>query len=113
MLTPAPDPAHIQQAIDTLLDARPTAIVTGSDVLAGAIYATAAQRGLRIGDDLAVTGFAGSMVGRLLAPALTTVAIPIGYIAKRLVARVLAELDGPTGGPGELIMPELVVGASG
>lgn len=113
--TPEPDRPHVQRAIDLLLDASPplTAIVAGSDVLAGAVYSAAAQRGIRIGSDLAVTGFDGSMVGRLLTPALTTLVIPISYIAERLVARALAEIDGPTGDPGELIMPDLVFGASG
>jgi hypothetical protein len=39
--TPEPDGPAVQHAIDTLLDANrpPTAIVTGSDVLAAAVYA--------------------------------------------------------------------------
>ncbi|WP_290055957.1 LacI family DNA-binding transcriptional regulator [Amycolatopsis solani] len=101
-------------AIDSVLAGqRPTAIVTGSDVLAAALYTAAARQGLRVGRDLAVTGFDGSVVGRVLDPALTTVAIPVDAIADRLVARVLAELDGPTGAPGELVRPELVLGESG
>ncbi|HET9140276.1 LacI family DNA-binding transcriptional regulator [Actinophytocola sp.] len=111
--TAEPDPPRVRQVIEALLESPPTAIVTGSDVLAGAVYAAAAQRGLRIGSDLAVTGFDGSMVGRLLTPALTTLAMPVGYIADRLVTRVLAEIDGPTGAPGELVRAELVLGASG
>ena len=113
--TPDPERTHVARAIDALLGAPspPTAIVTGSDVLASALYSAAATRGIRIGTDLAVTGFDGSMVGKLLIPSLTTLAIPTRHIAERLVARVLAELDGHPGDPGELVMPELVVGASG
>ena len=112
--TPEPDGRAVQQAIDALLDANrpPTAIVTGSDVLAATVYAVAAQRGIQVGTDLAVTGFDGSLTGRMLAPALTTLAIPTGDIAQRLVDRVLRELDEPSDEPGELIMPQLVVGAS-
>ncbi len=112
--TPEPDGPAVQHAIDALLDGNrsPTAIVTGSDVLAAAVYAAAAQRGIQIGTDLAVAGFDGSLIGRMLTPALTTLAIPTGDIAQRLVDRVLRELDEPTDEPGELIMPELVVGAS-
>ncbi len=107
--------AAATRAIEELLDGpdAPTAIVTGSDVLAAQVYTVAGQRGLRIGYDLAVTGFDGSVVGRLLTPSLTTVAIPTEYIAERLIARVLAELDGPTGAPGELIRPDLMFGDSG
>jgi DNA-binding LacI/PurR family transcriptional regulator len=68
---------------------------------------------MRIGSDLAVTGFDGSVEGRMLTPALTTLAIPIAYIAESLVARALGDLDGPTGDPGEVIRPELVLGVSG
>jgi len=112
--TPEPDGPAVQHAIDALLDANrpPTAIVTGSDVLAAAVYAAAAQRGMHIGTDLAVTGFDGSLIGRMLTPALTTLAVPTGDIAQRLVDRVLRELDEPSDEPGELIMPELVLGAS-
>jgi DNA-binding LacI/PurR family transcriptional regulator len=112
--TPEPDGPAVQHAIDALLDGNrpPTAIVTGSDVLAAAVYAAAAARGIQIGTDLAVTGFDGSLIGRMLTPALTTLAIPTGDIAERLVDRVLRELEEPSDEPGELIMPELVVGAS-
>lgn len=100
--------------IDTLLDhaAGPTAIVTGSDVLAAAVYAAAAHRKIRIGDNLAVTGFDGGLIGRLLTPTLTTLAIPLPYIAEWLVNRALSEIDGPTGDPGEMLLAELVIGQS-
>lgn len=115
LTTPVPDEPRVHHAIGMLLDTppRPTAIVTGSDVLAAAVYAAAAQRDLRIGENLAVTGFDGSMVGRLLTPTLTTLAIPTTAIAERLVDRALAELKGPTGAPGELVAAELIEGTSG
>ena len=57
-------------------------------------------------------GFGGSVIGRMLTPALTTLAIPIADIAQRLVDRALRELDELTDEPGELIVPDLVLGAS-
>lgn len=112
--TTAVAPASVRHALAGLLEggARPTAIVTGSDELAAATYAAAARRGLSIGADLAVTGFDGSDVGRALDPGLTTVQIPVARLSELLVARALAELDGPTGQPGELLVPELVPGDS-
>ena len=112
--TPEPGGRALQNEIDSLLDRPepPTAIVTSSDVVAGAVYGVAAERGMRIGTDLAVTGFGGSVIGRMLTPALTTLAIPIADIAQRLVDRALRELDEPTDEPGELIVPDLVLGAS-
>ena len=70
--------------------ARPEAIVTGSDRLAAMIYGLAAELGLRIGRDLAVTGFDGSIPAELLHPTLTSVSIPVDDIAARVVARALA-----------------------
>ncbi|MBE7188360.1 LacI family DNA-binding transcriptional regulator [Jatrophihabitans endophyticus] len=103
-----------REAVAGLLDrgARPTAVVTGSDVLAAAVYAAASRRGLRIGSDLAVSGFDGSVAGRALDPMLTTVRIPVQRLTELLVSRVLDEVDGPTGRPGEVLVPDLVVGAS-
>ena len=47
---------------------RPTAIVAGSDVLAAACYSAANRAGLRIGPDLAVTGFDGSVISAACSP---------------------------------------------
>lgn len=107
-------PADIRRVVDELLGgpAAPTAVVAGSDVLAAEIYGGAARHGRTIGVDLAVTGFDGSVAGRLLTPSLTTVTIPIATIAERLVGRVLVELGGRRGAPGELLEPELAVGDS-
>lgn len=101
-------------AIEGLLDAPrpPSAVLTSTDELAAAVYAVARQRGLRIGEDLAVTGYDGSAAGRLLTPALTTVAIPFDEISRRVVARALREIDGPTGEPGEIIRACITDGAS-
>lgn len=90
---------------------RPTVIVTGSDAVAAVVVGACDAAGLRVGKDIAVTGFDG---GALLAePALTSVRIPLDRIARELVARCLAEVDaGPTGRPGVLVPTELVVGDS-
>lgn len=108
------EPDGVVAAIEGLLDAPrpPSAVLTSTDELAAAVYAVARQRGLRIGEDLAVTGYDGSAAGRLLTPALTTVAIPFDEISRRVVARALREIDGPTGEPGEIIRARITDGAS-
>jgi DNA-binding LacI/PurR family transcriptional regulator len=91
----------------------PSAVVTGSDALAAALYQAAAHRGMVIGADLDVTGFDGSMIGRSLTPTLTTLAIPVAPIAARIVDRLLREIDGrPTGDSGEIVQLELEKGDS-
>jgi DNA-binding LacI/PurR family transcriptional regulator len=93
--------------------APPDAIVTGSDRLAAIAYGVAAELRLRIGRDLGVTGFDGSIAADLLHPTLTSVTIPVDDIAARMVARALRQVDhGPDGSPGEVVAAPLRLGES-
>jgi DNA-binding LacI/PurR family transcriptional regulator len=92
---------------------RPTAIVTGSDVLAAVAVNAARSLGLAVGRDVAVTGFDGGFVQQLTEPVLTSVRIPVEVIAAELIDRCLRELDdGPTREPGLVVPTELAVGGS-
>jgi DNA-binding LacI/PurR family transcriptional regulator len=92
---------------------RPTAIVTGSDVLAAVAVNAARSTGLRVGQDLAVTGFDGGFVQQMTEPTLTSVRIPVDRIAAELIGRCLREIDhGPTSEPGLVVPTELAVGGS-
>jgi DNA-binding LacI/PurR family transcriptional regulator len=112
------DDASARRKIRSLLSAgrpelRPDAIVTSSDRLAGVVYSVAAELRLRIGQDLAVTGFDGSAAAALMHPRLTTVAIPVDDIARQVVARALWQLDHGAGRePGELLPATLRLGES-
>lgn len=108
------DPAQAQAAADALLQppGRPAAVITGSDVLAAACYAAAGRAGLRIGPDLAVTGFDGSAISRTLTPALTTAAIPLAQIAARLIDRVIGQVTGTPHDYGEVFRTTLIHGDS-
>jgi DNA-binding LacI/PurR family transcriptional regulator len=95
------------------LGARPDAIVTGSDRLAAVIYGVAGELRLRIGRDLGVTGFDGSVAADLLHPTLTSVVIPVDDIAGRVMARALRRVDdGPDRSPGEVVEAALRLGES-
>jgi DNA-binding LacI/PurR family transcriptional regulator len=92
---------------------RPTAIVTGSDVLAAVAVNAAKSTGLRVGQDVAVTGFDGGFVQQMTEPTLTSVRIPVDRIAAELIGRCLREIDhGPTNEPGLVVPTELSVGGS-
>ena len=96
------DEANAREKIRSLLsparsELRPDAIVTSSDRLAGVVYSVAAEFRLRIGQDLAVTGFDGSSAAALMHPRLTTVAVPVDDIARQVVARALRQLDQEPG----------------
>jgi DNA-binding LacI/PurR family transcriptional regulator len=107
-------PADVDATVSDLLRPpdRPTAIITGSDLLAAACYAAASRAGRRIGADLAVTGFDGSVISRILFPALTTVAMPMAELASRLVDRIISEIDGASDDRGEVLATTLVWGES-
>jgi DNA-binding LacI/PurR family transcriptional regulator len=92
---------------------RPTAIVSGSDVLAAVVVNAARSTGLRVGQDLAVTGFDGGFVQQMTEPVLTSVRIPVDRIAAELIGRCLHEIDdGPTTEPGLVVPTEIAVGGS-
>jgi DNA-binding LacI/PurR family transcriptional regulator len=105
----------VHRAVRRLLNRkrRPTAIVTGSDVLAAVALNEAKSLGLRPGSDVAITGFDGGFVRQMTEPTLTTVRIPVDKIATELIERCLREIDhGPTREPGLLVPTEIVVGGS-
>ena len=71
---------------------RPTAIVCFNDKVAIGVYQAAAERGLRIPEDLSVTGFDDSEISRMTAPALTTVRQSLdemGRIAVTMLVRLM------------------------
>jgi DNA-binding LacI/PurR family transcriptional regulator len=87
-----------------LASAQPDAVVTGSDKIAIMVYGAAADLGLRIGRDLAVVGFDGSVGAALLQPPLTSVVIPVEDVAARIVERVHRLIEhGWDGAPGEIL----------
>jgi DNA-binding LacI/PurR family transcriptional regulator len=91
----------------------PTAIVTGSDVLAAVAVNAAKSLGLRVGQDVAVTGFDGGFVRHMTEPVLTSVRIPVDRIAAELIACCLRMIDdGTAQSTGILVPTEIAVGAS-
>lgn len=110
-----PDYATLSARMDELLRLpdRPDAIIGGSDILALLAATRVRDAGLRVGEDVGVTGFDGGMQGWLLDQTLTTVRIPAARVAEVLVARLMAQLDGgPAPESGLVIATELVVGTS-
>jgi len=82
-------------------------------VLAAVAVNAAKSMGLRIGKDVAVTGFDGGFVQQMTEPVLTSVRIPVDRIAAELIARCLREIDdGPTTEPGLIVPTEIAGGGS-
>ncbi len=110
-------------ALDVLLDRPdpPTAIAAATDVIAFGLLHRAAARGLRVPDDLSVTGFDDIPLAATAVPALTTVRMPIDAMAEAAVERAIGGIAATsvfttelvvrasTTGPGE--RPEAAAGA--
>ena len=93
--------------------AGPDALLTGSDRIAAIVYGVAPELNRQVGRDLAVTGFDGSVSTGLLYPTLTSVVLPVEDIARRVVGRVMRQVEsGADTEPGEVIPTWLREGAS-
>jgi LacI family transcriptional regulator, galactose operon repressor len=92
-----------RRAAARLLDApdRPTGVFCFNDAMAMGLYQAAAERGLRIPQDLSVVGFDDQqLIAPALSPALTTVALPHYEMGVWAVEALLGRSDG-----GETRMP--------
>jgi LacI family transcriptional regulator len=81
------------QAMATLmaLDARPTAVICGNDVLAAGAIMSAKQMGISVPDDVSIVGFDNIDLASVTTPALTTVHVPhrrMGQAAAKLLLAI-------------------------
>ncbi|MFE7168391.1 LacI family DNA-binding transcriptional regulator [Streptomyces sp. NPDC057616] len=106
--------AEGERAVDALLarggERRPEALVFANDQLAvGALHALQ-QRGLRVPEDVVVTGFDGIPLSRLVRPALTTVRQPMLRMGEEAVELLVRRLTGARDAePVSLMLPVTVV----
>lgn len=88
----------------------PEALVFANDQMAvGALHALQ-RRGLRVPEDVVVTGSDGIPLGRLVRPALTTVRQPMLKLGERAAELLVQRLGGaPDREPVSLMLPVAVV----
>jgi LacI family transcriptional regulator len=84
---------------------RPTAVITNSDYLAHAVYLAAADRGLRVPDDLSVLGHDDLPTSASLSPALSTIAVDRREIGERAAGLLVAALGDQRPADGHLTVP--------
>ncbi|MFC7404741.1 LacI family DNA-binding transcriptional regulator [Georgenia alba] len=77
---------------------RPTAIIAGSDLVAGGVIEAARERGWEIPRDLSVTGWDNLGLGAYLQPTLTTVDVDHMQLGHAAMSRLIATL-GATAPP--------------
>jgi LacI family transcriptional regulator len=84
------------QAADLAMAEKATAIVAYNDIMALGVLARLRDRGVRVPEDVSLTGFDDLMFGALCQPPLTTVAMPVvpaGRLAVDLLLDRLANRD--------------------
>ncbi|RUR28292.1 LacI family transcriptional regulator [Vreelandella andesensis] len=99
------------QAFEALMRLKPppTAILCGNDILAFGVMLAAQRAGVRIPDDLSVTGFDDLPQARFMTPALTTVAVPAADIGHQVADALVARIAGETPAHRQLLDAPLVI----
>lgn len=103
-------------AAETALSApgpRPTALVCDDDKLAAGAYKAARRLGLRIPDDLSVTGLDDLALATALDPELTTVRLDAELFGERGMQALLAVLEGQEPEAGDIPVDLVVRGSTG
>lgn len=87
-------------AANVLLDLkrRPTAVFAGNDDMAAGVIAVALDRGLRVPEDLSVSGFDDIPMSSQIFPPLTTVHQPVRDMGRLATLELLAEIQRPGSG---------------
>ncbi|MEU4639478.1 LacI family DNA-binding transcriptional regulator [Micromonospora sp. NPDC023814] len=119
-LTPPAEPVRVamQQpdgvlAAEQLLrdGAAPQAVVCANDEIALGVLVGALGRGLRVPEDLVITGFDDAPMAALVSPPLTTVRQPVRDLAAEAARLILNAVEAPgAAAPDSIVLPtELVV----
>ncbi len=72
----------------------PDAIICINDETAFGVLRASHEKGLKVGQDLAVAGFDGVQISKFTEPPLTSLDIPVYEIACQLVKMLIAEIEG-------------------
>jgi LacI family transcriptional regulator len=100
------------RAIGALLDRPggvPDGVVFANDQMAVGALSELSRRGVRVPEDLAVAGFDGIPLGRLVTPALTTVRQPMRRLGEQAVRLLVARLENRDADPVSLVLPVSVI----
>lgn len=99
-----------RQLLDS--DRPPTAIVYANDLMAMAGMSLALARGVKVPDDLSITGYDDTEIAAHLQPSLTTVSTDVTEWGRAAATRLLEVIDEQPLSPAALEPPRLVVRGS-
>jgi LacI family transcriptional regulator len=75
---------------------RPTAVICGNDVLAMGALAQCQAEGIKVPEDISITGFDDLDMSAQIIPALTTVHVPSAEMGKRAADHLIAQINHET-----------------
>ena len=87
---------HVDDIVEQLLDRNPgaEAIVSANDEMAFSIYKVCEKRGLKVGQDIAVTGFDDAEMSKYVVPPLTTCRQDYDALSRRAYEKAMALIRG-------------------
>lgn len=91
---------HLHAEKILALDPRPTAVFTANDYMAISLISAFGEEGIRVPDDMAVTGFDDIELAKYQSPPLTTVKVDPYELGKQAVLQWFAGMDGSGGDAG-------------
>lgn len=105
---------HGEDALKELLAGpnRPTAVICGNDVLAAGALRHANNIGLRVPDDISITGFDDIEIAGIVSPALTTVHVPHREMGRKAATALANMVEGLDGASSEKLEARLVLRGS-
>ncbi|MER5885774.1 LacI family DNA-binding transcriptional regulator [Streptomyces sp. NPDC001941] len=112
-------PLHVHDALEHTVRAlaapgpAPTAIVCDDDILAAGACKAARRLGLRVPEDVSVTGFDDLALATAVEPELTTLRLPAERVGERGMTALLAVLAGERPEDGDLPVELVVRGSTG
>ncbi|MEO9821520.1 MAG: LacI family DNA-binding transcriptional regulator [Paracoccaceae bacterium] len=91
---------------------KPTAVMCGNDVLAVGALRQAIDMGLRVPQDVSITGFDDIELARIVSPALTTVHVPHREMGRKAACEVVAMVEKESSGESVKLQTEIKQRAS-
>jgi len=88
---------------------RPTVMICGNDVLAVGALKRARELGIRVPEDISITGFDDIDLATIVSPALTTVHVPHREMGRQAARRLMRMLAGDTAGENVSLDTHLVL----
>jgi LacI family transcriptional regulator len=95
------------------LKPRPTALICSTDLVAAGALGEAAQAGIKVPDELSITGFDDIVYASLLTPQLTTVHVPAAEMGLKAGDSILKMMAGLPDEPAVVATRLVIRGSTG